>query len=75
MIDYRKEWNFDVISVVGSLKDSTDIKIIADTIRNDLGLNVEWYKECANSSEAFNKVRKLLEESAWNYCDDEWYCW
>lgn len=62
MIDYRKEWNYDVINVVGSLKDFTDIKVIADTIRNDLGLTVEWYGECANSSEAFNKVRKLLEE-------------
>lgn len=62
MINYRKEWNYDVISVVGSLKDFTNIKVSADTIRNDLGLTVEWYKECANSSEAFNKVRRLLEE-------------
>ncbi len=62
MINYRKEWNYDIIRVVGSLKDITDIKIIADAIRNDLGLNVEWYRECANSSEAFNKVRRLLEE-------------
>lgn len=62
MTDYRKEWNYDVINVVGSLKDFTDIKIIADTIRNDLGLTVEWYGTCADSSEAFNKVRKLLED-------------
>ena len=62
MIDYRKEWNYDVINVVGSLKDFTDIKIIADTIRNDLGLTVEWYGTCTDSSEAFNKVRKLLED-------------
>ena len=62
MTDYRKEWNYDVINVVGSLKDFTDIKIIADTIRNDLGLTVEWYGTCTDSSEAFNKVRKLLED-------------
>lgn len=62
MVDYRKEWNYDTIRVVGSLKGVTNINIIADTIRNDLGITVEWYKECANSSEAFNKVRSLLEE-------------
>lgn len=62
MVNYRKEWNYDTISVVGSLKDITDISVIADTIRKDLGLNVEWYKECGNPSEAFSKVRGLLEE-------------
>lgn len=62
MGNYRKEWNYDKISVVGSLKDITDISLIADTIRKDLGLNMEWYKECKNPSEAFNRVRGLLEE-------------
>lgn len=62
MINYRKEWNYDTIRVIGSLKDVTNIIIIADNIRNDLGLTIEWYKECVNSSEAFNKVRSLLEE-------------
>ena len=62
MVNYRKEWNYDTISVVGSLKGITDISVIVDTIRKDLGLNVEWYKECGNPSEAFNKVRGLLEE-------------
>ena len=62
MVNYRKEWNYDTISLVGSLKGITDISVIADTIRKDLGLNIEWYKDCGNPSEAFNKVRGLLEE-------------
>lgn len=62
MVNYRKEWNYDTISIVGSLKGITDISVIADTIRKDLGLNIEWYKDCGNPSEAFNKVRGLLEE-------------
>lgn len=62
MVNYRKEWNYDTISVVGSLKGITDINVIANVIRSDLGLNVDWYRECTNSSEAFNKVRILLEE-------------
>ena len=62
MVNYRKEWNYDTISIVGSLKGITDISVIADTIPKDLGLNIEWYKDCVNPSEAFNKVRGLLEE-------------
>lgn len=62
MVNYRKEWNYDTISIVGSLKGITDISVIADTIRKDLGLNIEWYKDCGDPSEAFNKVRGLLEE-------------
>lgn len=62
MVNYRKEWNYDTISVIGSLKGITDISVIADAIRKGLGLDVEWYKECGNLSEAFNKVRRLLEE-------------
>ena len=62
MVNYRKELNYNTIGVVGCLKYSTDISVIADTIRKDLGLVDEWYKECGNPSEAFNKVRGLLEE-------------
>ena len=62
MVNYRNEWNYDTISVVGSLKGITDVRVIADTVRKDLGLDVEWYKGCGNSSEAFNKIRGLLEE-------------
>lgn len=62
MASYRKEQNYDTIRVVGSLHSITDIHIIADTIRSDLGITVEWYKECENSSKAFNKIRELLSE-------------
>ena len=62
MVNYRKEGNYDPVRVVGSLKDITDIEVIANKIRSDLGLSADWQKDCANSSEAFNKVRGLLEE-------------
>ena len=62
MIDYRKEYNYDTNVVVSSLKGNTDIMVIADNIRKDLGLDIEWYRECGSSAEAFNKVRALLEE-------------
>lgn len=62
MIEYRKEMNYDTSFVVNSLKGNTDIATIADSVRKDLGLSIEWYRECGNSSEAFNKVRELLGE-------------
>lgn len=61
MIDYRKEMNYDTSFVVNSLNGETDIATIADCVRNDLGLSIEWYRECGNSFEAFNKLRGLLE--------------
>ncbi len=61
MIDYRKEMNYDTSFVVNSLNGETNIVTIADRVRKDLGLSIEWYRECGNSSEAFNKLRELLE--------------
>ena len=61
MVDYRKEMNYDTSCVVNSLNGATDIAAIADGVRKDLGLSIEWYRECGNPSEAFNKVRGLLE--------------
>lgn len=62
MVDYRKEMNYDTSYVVNSLNGATDIAAIADSVRKDLGLSIEWYRECGNPSEAFNKVRGLLED-------------
>lgn len=62
MIDYRKEMNYNMCLVVNSLEGNDDIMAIADKIRKDMELDIEWYQECSSSSEAFNKVRALLEE-------------
>ena len=62
MVDYRREMKYDTVAVVGSLKGYNDVQIIADRIRTDLGMDRGWYRECTDSSGAFNKVRRLLEE-------------
>lgn len=61
MAAYKRELNYDMVSCIGSTKGITDVNIIAEKIRGDLELDREWYKECRNKSEAFNKVRELLE--------------
>ncbi len=62
MVDYRREMKYDAVAVVGSLKGHSDVETIAGRIRADLGLEKGWYRECTDSSGAFNKVRRLLEE-------------
>jgi len=63
MIDYRKEMGFDVLPIVGCMKECTDINTIADRIRTDLELNKDWYAKCNDKTNAFNHVRDLLTES------------
>ena len=63
MIDYRKEMGFDVLPIVGCMKECTDINTIADRIRTDLELNKDWYAKCKDKTNAFNHVRDLLTES------------
>lgn len=62
MADYKKELYYDKVTFIGSLNEITDINVIVNKIRMDLGLDLEWYKECESCSKAFNKVRGLLEE-------------
>lgn len=62
MADYKKELDYDKVAFVGSLNGITDVNVIVNKIRIDLGLDPEWYRECESSSKAFSKVRELLEE-------------
>lgn len=63
MKDYRQDADFDTLAIVGSLKGKTDAKVIANQIRDDLEMPVDWYKKKGTISEAFNYVRGLLEYS------------
>lgn len=63
MKDYRQDADFDTLAIVGSLKGKTDAKAIANQIRYDLEMPLDWYKNKGTISEAFNYVRGLLEYS------------
>lgn len=63
MKDYRQDADFDTLAIVGSLKEETDAKAIANQIRYDLEMPLDWYKNKGTISEAFNYVRGLLEYS------------
>lgn len=62
MRDYRQDMGFGELSVVGCLSGSTNVKIIVDTIRADIGLKNDWYTNCDNIATAFHHIRGLLEE-------------
>lgn len=62
MKDYRKDTDFDILPIVGSLKGNTDAIAIATQIRKDLDLPLDWYNNNRTISEAFNYIRNLLED-------------
>lgn len=62
MIDYRREMGFSSVEYVGCMKNATDKDEIVNRIYEDLGLQNRWYEECRSTSEAFNKLRRCLEE-------------
>lgn len=63
MREYRQDTGFDVLHLVGSLKDLTDSKQIAERIREDLDLEIEWFSRCKDMAESFSYIRGQLEES------------
>ncbi len=62
MKDYRQELGFDVLPVVGCMKGAKEASVIVDRIRKDLDLEDTWYDKCKDTREAFNYIRRKLEE-------------
>lgn len=62
MRDYRKDTGFGILPFVGSLRDYTDAGVIADIIRKDIELDIDWYTRFNSISDAFNYIRNLLEQ-------------
>ncbi len=59
---YRQDLGFDKLSVVGCMKGIEEINSIVDRIRKDLELDDAWYERCKDSRDAFNYIRRQLEE-------------
>lgn len=57
MKDYRQEVGFDVLPLVGCMKDAKGVQPIVDRIRKDLELDTTWYEKCGDSREAFGFIR------------------
>lgn len=61
MKDYRQETGFDVLSIVGCMKNAKDAQAVVDRIRSDLELDTAWCEKCRDSREAFGYIRSRLE--------------
>ena len=61
MKNYRQELGFDVLPIVGCMKDTGDVQPVVDRIRKDLELDATWYEKCRDSKEAFGFIRGQLE--------------
>lgn len=62
MKEYRQESGFDFLTIVGSQKNKEDVKLISEAIRNDLDLEIDWYKNTKTNSDAFAYIREKLNE-------------
>lgn len=62
MKEYRRDRGFDVSTIVGSTKGIRNIGVIVERIRRDLELKEIWHNECRDVPDAFNYIRKKLEE-------------
>ena len=62
MKEYRQELGFDMLPIVGSMKNVKDASTIVKKVRDDLGLADAWYEEYRDSREAFSYIRSKLEE-------------
>ena len=61
MKDYRQEMGFDVLPLVGCMKDIRETQVIVDRIRKDLEIEDNWFEKCKDARDAFNYIRRQLE--------------
>ena len=62
MKEYRQDTGFDILPLVGSLKHLNDAKLISREIRKDLDLDIDWYNNVKDISDAFSYIREKLDE-------------
>lgn len=62
MADYVKENGTDTNAIVGTVSVADDVKHAATTIRDELGLAIDWYKNHNNATEAFKCLRDAIME-------------
>ncbi len=53
----------DINSVVGKLKDITDIGTISTYIRDTLGLAENWFEKTKNAEDSFKKLRTVISDA------------
>ena len=61
MKNYRKDLEFDKLVIVGCMKEIKNISLIANKMREHLGLVDTWYEQSKDARESFNYIRKQLE--------------
>ena len=63
MKDYLIKSDNAELNYVGSMKNNSNSKIIAENIREILGLEKKWYSFCTDASESFRVIRRKLESA------------
>lgn len=63
MRNYLIDLGSDRLNIVGSGKSRLSAVELAQTIRDNINLQVNWYSNCANAASSFKYIRTLLEHS------------
>ena len=63
MVDYRKQQGMESLSIVGKASQESNSLIIAETMRKDLKLMLDWSCNTRSSQESFNILRVALENA------------
>jgi Zn-dependent peptidase ImmA (M78 family) len=61
MRDRLVEQGQEELSFVGSARDPASVNALAKSIRETLGLDVDWTEQCSNWEEALRKLRDAIE--------------
>jgi len=62
MKEYRQETGFDLLTFVGCLKGQSNPIYVAERIRSDLELDLDWYSKSKNVSDSFAFIREKMDE-------------
>lgn len=62
MHDYRRDLGYEPCVYPGCVKNVARPDVIAEKIRDNLGIETEWYKTCSDTADAFLKIKNLLSE-------------
>lgn len=63
MRDYLIESGFEKLGFVGTGKNNSDVKDIADNIRKQIGIDITWFERCKDTSDGYNYIRGRMENA------------
>ena len=62
MAEYNEDEGLDTLPFVGHFKNTDEPSIIAEDIRNELNIGVDWFKNVKNAEESFKYLKNRISD-------------